>query len=605
MDYNTKKPITFNDLPIFSKLIIAFLIIILLPLTIMFIQSRNTVSDVVVEQLSNNSINSLQLVGNSVDSLFKRMNSIALYVNEDKSIKDLLEQENDSFRSYGNATKEQRLEKLTRINMLGNIIDNLAFNMVGTKCYITILTNNNGRFSNWSYDGPKARAYFDSYADRSGVTNLVWKGIEDNYVDRDEEIAPRVITMEKCIFDPAGKKQFGTFIISIPENEISKLMDARDNQQERFLLDKDGRIVSATEKQWLGRTGAELPGLKPFTGKEDSYLLRHDGQEKLFTYYTFGSWTLLDISSYETMNEAIGRTQNSLLFSCLVLGGIFIFFSALIAGNISRPLKQLTDSMLNADPDNFTEDIRTDRKDEIGILQNSFATMKLNIRQLMQENLEKEKRKREDELKLLQAQISPHFLFNTLNTIRWAAINNNTQKVADMVPALLNLLRMTIVKGDELITVDEEVETLRSYAVIFQMRHSVAVELSCRLDEKVRRFRIPKLLLQPLVENALIHGFEGIDNGKIEIAGHRVGDRILLAVKDNGIGMEAGEPPSSGNDTRKTKFSGMGIHNVDERIKLYYGDSYGLAIQSKPGEGTLIQVWLPGDDESEGDTAHD
>ena len=585
----------FNDLSIFSKLIILFLIIILMPLTVMFFQSRNTVNNVVVEQLSRNSMNSLQLVGNSVDSLFKRMDSIAMYVNEDKAVKELLEQEIDSTVPRSEYSSAQHLEKLTRINMFNNIIDNLAFNMVETKSYITFLTKNGTRFSNWNYEGQRSLTYFDSYLGITGATNLHWKGIEANYVDRDKDITPFVITLEKFIFDPTGQKQYGTLLISIPEDEISKLMGVQDSQQQRILLDKNGIVVSSTDKNWLNQAVSDISGLETsFSGKEGSFLLNHDGEEKLLTWYSFGNWKLLDISTYSSMNEAIGRAQNNLLLTCLIFGVIFILFSSIIARNISKPIKKLTNSMLNADPKQFTEHTKTNRKDEIGILENSFITMQINIWQLMQENHEKEQRKREDELKLLQAQISPHFLFNTLNTIRFAALNNNTQKVADMVFALLNLLRMTIAKSDELITIDEELETLRNYTAIFQMRHSVSVELICHVEEQIRQYKIPKLLLQPLVENALIHGFEGIEDGIIKIDGHCIDGRLLLSVSDNGIGMEEQkEPVNSEHSTRKSKFSGMGIHNVDERIKLYYGDDYGLIIQSTLGKGTLIEVWLP------------
>ena len=203
-------------------------------------------------------------------------------------------------------------------------------------------------------------------------------------------------------------------------------------------------------------------------------------------------------------------------------------------------------------------------------------------------------------MKALQAQISPHFLFNTLNAVRWAAINNNAKKAADMVLALTNLLRMTIVKGDELITVEEEIENLKNYSAIFQMRHSIEFQLHCDIEEDIRQYGIPKLLLQPLVENAIIHGFEGIvTGGVIEITGMKRDGFVVISVKDNGVGIS----PDSGlkvEDTRKLKFSGIGIRNVDERIKLYFGEKYGLRLASTEGKGTSAEVWLPEQNGKEG-----
>ena len=233
------------------------------------------------------------------------------------------------------------------------------------------------------------------------------------------------------------------------------------------------------------------------------------------------------------------------------------------------------------------------RHDEIGILEDSFNIMRNNIKMLMQDNTDKERKKRDAELKSLQAQISPHFLFNTLNAVRWAALNNNTKKAADMVLALSNLLRMTVVKGDELITVEQELENLKNYSAIFQMRHAIEFELISNMDEEIKKYRIPKLLLQPLVENAIIHGFEGITSGGvIEISGVREEGCILICVKDNGIGMDTEALPEEEDKTRP-RFSGIGINNVDERIKLYYGEKFGLRISGRKGEGTTAEIRLP------------
>jgi two-component system, sensor histidine kinase YesM len=249
--------------------------------------------------------------------------------------------------------------------------------------------------------------------------------------------------------------------------------------------------------------------------------------------------------------------------------------------------------MLKTDLDSSYIEIANTRRDEIGILEGSFNIMRNNIKMLMQDNMDKERKKRDAELKSLQAQISPHFLFNTLNAVRWAAINNNTKKAADMVFALSNLLRMTVVKGNELITVEEEIENLKNYAAIFQMRHSIDFKLTCDLADDIKKYKIPKLLLQPLVENAIIHGFEGISSGGlIEITGNKKEGFVILCVEDNGAGMEINSTLKE-EDLSKFKFSGIGVYNVDERIKLYFGEKYGLNIISSVGEGTVVEVRLP------------
>lgn len=196
--------------------------------------------------------------------------------------------------------------------------------------------------------------------------------------------------------------------------------------------------------------------------------------------------------------------------------------------------------MLNTDLILRSDGSEGKRKDEIGILQQSFEKMKRNINNLIQENKMKEKKKRDAEHKAMQAQISPHFLFNTLNTIRWASINNNTQKAADMVLFLSNLLHMTVAKEDEMITVEQETENLKNYVNILKMRHSKGFDLVIDIEDEIKKYKIPKLLLQPLVENAIIHGFdEIITGGIIQVKGSTVnGSIVVISVIDNSKGMD-------------------------------------------------------------------
>jgi two-component system sensor histidine kinase YesM len=204
-----------------------------------------------------------------------------------------------------------------------------------------------------------------------------------------------------------------------------------------------------------------------------------------------------------------------------------------------------------------------------------------------------ERKKRDAELKALQAQISPHFLFNTLSTIRWAAINGHNKKAADMVLLLSNLLRQTIVKDDEYITLEEEFSNLRHYAELFQLRQSVEFTFEENLPDELKSYRVPKLLLQPLVENAIIHGFENLANGGvIHVSGEIHSDGVSLRITDNGAGMDTNSLKNKAK-AKDFTFSGIGTANVDERIKLNFGKRYGLHIKSSPGCGTTAEILLP------------
>ena len=210
---------------------------------------------------------------------------------------------------------------------------------------------------------------------------------------------------------------------------------------------------------------------------------------------------------------------------------------------------------------------------------------------LLKRNLQNEKEKRDVELKALQAQVTPHFMFNTLNSIRWAAINNNPTKAADMTLALSSLLRMTISNEDKFITIDAELENLKNYVAIFQMRQAVDYILEIDIPEELKSYLIPKLLFQPIVENSLIHGFDGkVKDCIIRITGNISSGSVYITISDNGVGMNVDEKNIK---PAEPKLSAIGIDNVDQRIKLNYGEEYGLVINSVIGEGTSVQLHLP------------
>ncbi|HEX2947825.1 MAG TPA: sensor histidine kinase [Clostridia bacterium] len=589
----------------FTRLIIAFIIIIFVPFAISFYVFQKTANDMTMSQISSETSNSIELVSNSIDSLLKKMASIALYVNDDESIKELIQQEiEDSDASSFSNRENKNLSKLNRINKFNGFISNMAFNMIGTRCYITIITSSGQKYTNWTYEGAGSDSYLNRYMPgntRDKGTNLIWKGIEKNYIESETNLHPYVMTLVKNIYNASGENQYGTFVISVPEDEISKLMTAENQQQKRVILNENLDVISSTVKEWLNKPFMNVYDCI-FPEEQKGYFVIDDakGNKSIISYNTIRNWKVVDIKSYDAITEQLGKVRNQLL----IINAIFILafwgISAVIARNISKPLRKLAKLMLKTDLDSSYGDQTVKRHDEIGILEENFNTMRKNIKSLMQDNMDKERKKRDAELKSLQAQISPHFLFNTLNAVRWAAINNNAKKAADMVLALTNLLRMTIVKGDELITVEEEIENLKNYSAIFQMRHSIEFQLCCNIEEDIRQYGIPKLLLQPLVENAIIHGFEGIvTGGVIDITGMKRDGFVVLCVKDNGVGMS---PDSGlrGEDTGKLKFSGIGIRNVDERIKLYFGEEYGLRLVSTEGKGTSAEVWLPEQNEKEG-----
>jgi two-component system sensor histidine kinase YesM len=265
--------------------------------------------------------------------------------------------------------------------------------------------------------------------------------------------------------------------------------------------------------------------------------------------------------------------------------------AGLFARSISEPVKMLADEMIISNLDENGQ--MSTREDEVGILINSFNVMKTNTRKLIADNKLKEEKKRQAEIESLQAQISPHFLFNTLNSIRWIAISDGSDKAAEMVFSLGQLLRMTIAKEDSLITLQEELDILDNYIRIVQMRHGFNVEITFDVRNSLETMKLPKLLLQPLVENSVIHGFEDMDKkGIIKVCARLLGKHVIITIEDNGKGFQP-KDYSNNQSYKNVKFSGIGLDNVRERIKLHYGEQYGLHIGNKNDKGTIVSIEIP------------
>lgn len=586
-----------SNISIFKKLLVAFIIIIILPEISSYLITEQSSKNLIVGQLSSETMGSLQMASDNINSLLKRMTSIALYINSDKNIKDLIESES-AIENDSSSSSSSILKNLERINKFNAYIENIAFNMMGTRSYITIITKSGNRYTNWNSGGPRSAAFLQNYLpenlqDKS--PGFIWNYSDENYVDNDRKTYPHVLTLIKNIYNNSGKKLYGTFIISIPEVEISKLTapsSKNDTHSQRAVLDKNNIVISSNQTDWICKPFSDIIDTSiPPKGK--GYFITEGDSQKIISYIHLESMSIIDVKSYESLTSQLRLTMNRLLIFSSFFLLLYIFISALIARSLVNPIHKLSRKMLDTNFEAPITEQPKNRNDEVGILEKTYYIMRENIRKLIQDNQEKEKKKRESDMKFLQSQISPHFLFNTLNTIRWAAINNNTQKVADMVLALSNLLRMTIVRENDLITISEEIDALKSYVIILQMRHSVRFSLTYNLPDELMAYHIPKLLLQPIVENSIIHGFENISSdGIIEINSRNEEQFIILSVKDNGSGMDSHALPVEKNK-REFKFSGIGINNIDERIKLYFGEEYGIKIISSINNGTTVELWLP------------
>lgn len=237
--------------------------------------------------------------------------------------------------------------------------------------------------------------------------------------------------------------------------------------------------------------------------------------------------------------------------------------------------------------------------DEIAVLSRSFNDMTKQIGWLVEDIKRQQENLHMTETRLLQAQINPHFLYNTLDAIVWLAEAHKTEEVVHMVTALSSFFRTTLSKGKDFITVQEEKSHIQSYLEIQQFRYQDILDYEIDIEEELYEFVLPKLTLQPLVENALYHGIKNKRGvGHIQVLGRKEGDNLVFQVRDDGIGMTKERLCEvrqliQGERALDQEHSGFGLFNINERIRLYYGPEYGLSAESSYLEGTQMQVVIP------------
>ncbi|MGF7033034.1 sensor histidine kinase YesM [Paenibacillus mucilaginosus] len=278
---------------------------------------------------------------------------------------------------------------------------------------------------------------------------------------------------------------------------------------------------------------------------------------------------------------------------------VLLFLSSLFLSRyITHPLRTLVAKMDRVRDMEVLPSISATREDEIGRLARSYNAMMERIHGLVQEIKEAEHAKRQLTLKMLQSQIAPHFLYNTLACISSLAKQQKIEEVRETVKALVGLLSFSFDKSTEFVTLEEELEGLRMYAYIQQVRYGDKFTLECEASSETLTCGMLKLTLQPLVENAIFHGLAPLKRtGRIRLRTKRVRGRLVILLRDDGVGMDPEQLQSLFAERHKApsrhRFTGIGVMNVHERIRLHYGTDYGLQVFSRPGQGTLIRMELP------------
>ena len=413
---------------------------------------------------------------------------------------------------------------------------------------------------------------------------------------------PWVITLSRGIRDRSGSgEKEGVFFIDLNYSAISGLCDQSTvgTKGYAFILDAKGNIVYHPQQQQLyNELQTENISLIMDTD-EDTVLTGTGNNGKLYSISRSDKtgWTVVDCTNVRELLSKSRQAQSIYVLTAVVLVIVALLFSRFMARSITLPIQKLRDSMKKVQEGDFSvSDVVVDSRNEIGSLTKSFDVMTRRIQELMEQNVHEQEQKRKSELKALQSQINPHFLYNTLDSIIWMAEGKKNEEVVLMTASLARLLRQSISNEDEVVPIANEVEYARGYLTIQKMRYKDKLEFQIDVDPSILHIPLIKLVLQPIIENAIYHGLKYKESkGLLIIKGFPKDGNAVLQVIDDGVGMDE-ETLAHIYDRHKVNYhsNGVGVYNVQKRLKLYYGEDYGITYESAPGEGTTATITIPG-----------
>lgn len=386
----------------------------------------------------------------------------------------------------------------------------------------------------------------------------------------------------------------GTLVIRIDIDNIikQKLPVFGKNNNDLIIYSKDKLVYPYSRKN--------NNSLFQFKDSE-GYDIKTISHKKVFISHTLSEhsgWTYINIIPYQLIYKDIGILRNVILFiMALIFIGTF-YISMRFARNVTKPIESLKDSMKIIESGNFDLDIseylELKRTDEIGYLRRDFGIMVEKIRELIKENYTKQLLVKDAQFKALQHQINPHFLYNTLESINWLAKINKQDDISIMVESLGNLLRNSINNKADIVTLGDEINILRSYIAIQKIRYEERLDFNIDVNEKLMDIQIPKMAIQPIVENSINYALEKMaEPCCITVSSTETNEVLQLIISDNGPGVEEDVLEMIKVGRIKPKGLGLGLKNIDERIKIMFGDEYGVVFSSKVGVGTKVTLILP------------
>ena len=452
---------------------------------------------------------------------------------------------------------------------------------------VYIIGNNGLTYSTYSktkYDleSVNNESWYNEIKKANGNTVLI-----NTYKDEDG-IGPykNIFKMGRIIKDLITDETLGILIMDISEIMLyERYSDMLKDGSKIYIVDSNKKIISSKDKRFIGQNYEEIKKVN-----KRSFIFNNIEIESFINEY---EWSIVQEIPLSIMMKVSIQIAKKTFFIILLVSIIALIITYKLSVWITKPIIDIKNNMEEVMDGNLKVRVGISNHDEIGQLQVSFNQMVEKLYLSIEDIKKYEKQKRVAELSFLQAQINPHFLYNTLSSIRFLISMNQVEKAEDMLYKFTRLLRSILPKASDMISLEEEIKNIKNYVDLQKMRYPDCFDINYDIDTSILNFQLPSFILQPIVENAIFYSMEKENNkGIINIVGYRVEDSIRITIKDNGIGMSKDKVSSVLK--KESSINRVGVINVHERVRLNYGQEYGLKIDSIEGKGTKVTFILPG-----------
>ena len=598
------------NLSIFKKTFYGMTLIVIIIISFSTLLSYSYTHDIYVNRVFENAVLLVKALNRSMENDIDQIDRIirSIYAETERvDVDDLIMKEIISTRNYSSLTEQYKALKVTndffyQLLYLREDFSNAYIYISPEKSFSYSISGRN----RLNYD-PKSEEWYRQTVEADGKT-LIFPPHKPFHLN---EYNSDVISFSKLLknIDDLDGDPYGVILIDLSLKRIKQDIEdfAMDKPARVLFLDKEDDVIYSQnltydESEVKERIASEIEGKR-----EGNFITTISDQKYLVAFQTstVSGWKLLILTPYNSIaKEALG-----ILITFSFLSIIGVLFSAIASYVFSKllykPIEAINSGIEKVREGDFHSVIQYESKDELGLLVSSFNAMVLRTRKMILERYEEKLARNDAEFKYLQAQINPHFIYNTLQTISSMAIVYKVPEINNVSKDLAKIMRYGIPTDDALVTVRQEIDNVRSYLEIQKIRFKDFLFYEIDVTEEAYGFKIVKLALQPIVENSIIHGLKMKESGGfIKITASISDDVLALDIEDNGLGMglteleylmaEINKPEEEGAiHTDGTNHNHVGLRNINRRLKIIYGDEYGLQLESSRGEWTKVRLLIP------------